>query len=279
MLKLIATLALGLTFNLCGQEAEVSCECPAQLQIEKSEIIPLPDIREADVMWSTTIWREIDLRQKINHPYYFPLDVSNGYTSLFQLMTDEISVGCMNAYRPSVISSKSEFSDKMTCAQLDNLINPQDSIQTIDIATNTNIWVPNEDPIEPEEITRYRIKEQWIFDKQHSRMTVRTIGIAPMNEVRGEDGSFRGYSILFWINYPESREVLAKYPVHVRQNDNKALNFDDMFAKRYYDGFIVKESNVYDRNLKEYVQGVDFLIEGEEIEKKIRDMESDVWSY
>ena len=31
-------------------------------------VVPYTHVREADVMWHRRIWREIDLREKINHP-------------------------------------------------------------------------------------------------------------------------------------------------------------------------------------------------------------------
>lgn len=35
-------------------------------------VVPYTHVREADVMWHRRIWREIDLREKINHPLYYP---------------------------------------------------------------------------------------------------------------------------------------------------------------------------------------------------------------
>ena len=33
-------------------------------------VIPYTHVREADVMWHRRVWRQIDLREKINHPLY-----------------------------------------------------------------------------------------------------------------------------------------------------------------------------------------------------------------
>ena len=39
---------------------------------ENRKVQPYPHLRQADVMWSRKIWREIDLREKVNHPFYYP---------------------------------------------------------------------------------------------------------------------------------------------------------------------------------------------------------------
>ena len=45
-----------------------------QEHIPTKRMIPYEFIREADVIWSRRVWESIDLREKINHPLYFPLD-------------------------------------------------------------------------------------------------------------------------------------------------------------------------------------------------------------
>lgn len=42
--------------------------------VPTKKIIPYEYVREADVIWSKRIWETIDLRQKMNHSLYFPLD-------------------------------------------------------------------------------------------------------------------------------------------------------------------------------------------------------------
>ena len=49
-------------------------------------VIPYTYLREADVMWSKRIWRIIDLREKLNHDMYFPIDVIAGRRSLMQVI-------------------------------------------------------------------------------------------------------------------------------------------------------------------------------------------------
>jgi hypothetical protein len=40
--------------------------------IEDNRKVALPPLREADIKWSKKIWRIIDLREKMNHPFTTP---------------------------------------------------------------------------------------------------------------------------------------------------------------------------------------------------------------
>ncbi|MFT4600793.1 MAG: hypothetical protein ACI857_000970 [Arenicella sp.] len=42
--------------------------------IPTKKVVPYEFVREADVAWSKRVWRAIDLREKFNHPLYYPLD-------------------------------------------------------------------------------------------------------------------------------------------------------------------------------------------------------------
>jgi len=42
--------------------------------IPTKRMIPYEYVREADLVWSKRVWQTIDLREKINHPIYYPLD-------------------------------------------------------------------------------------------------------------------------------------------------------------------------------------------------------------
>ena len=43
-------------------------------------------MREADVMWSTKIWREIDLKEKINQVFYYPVERIDDRRSLIDVL-------------------------------------------------------------------------------------------------------------------------------------------------------------------------------------------------
>jgi gliding motility associated protien GldN len=49
-----------------------------QEHIPTKRMIPYEHVREADAIWSRRVWESIDLREKINHNLYYPLDEMQG---------------------------------------------------------------------------------------------------------------------------------------------------------------------------------------------------------
>jgi gliding motility associated protien GldN len=130
----------------------------------------------------------------------------------------------------------------------------------------------------PDSILRFQIKEDWIFDKQRSVWEPRIIGIAPMVKVMAAEQSL-GEIPAFWIYFPEARHIFVTKPVVNAHNDAIGLSYDDIFNKRLFTSYIVKESNNGDLRIKDYAVGIDKLYESERIKKEMMDWEHDLWSY
>ena len=107
---------------------------------------------------------------------------------------------------------------------------------------------------------------------------VKIIAICPVKMIDLEDGQSVPQP-MFWINYDSAREVLAQAPYYNRSNSAARLSYDEVFLKRMFDSYIYKEENMFDRNIREYAQGVDALLESERIKQSIIDFEQNLWEY
>ena len=270
-----------------------------------------PHVREADVMWSTTIWREIDLRHKMNQPLYFPARSTpnpnmggyRGYDDESFLLSDRRSL--IDVIFSSVIHGDpsrdlpplpcydntpdeievlfdDEFKEQMTQAEIKKEALGPVTVKTkydttIDADVSENIY---NDYLQRTDVTKYWIKEEWFFDKQRSVMDVRIVGIAPVKEKLNEDGLWEGYQPIFWLYFPEARPYLAGWEVFNHQNNNASrMTYDDLFMMRYFNSTIFKESNPHDRSISDYKVGLDALLESEKIKNKIFNLELDLWEY
>ncbi|MBP6312954.1 MAG: gliding motility protein GldN [Flavobacteriales bacterium] len=243
-------------------------------------VVPYTHIREADVMWARRVWRTIDLREKMNHPLYFPTDAINDRKSLFDVIRQGLMVdGSITAYDAGPLLDDDEFKKALLPGDLQEMFSRMDTQYTESLTTGDMEMVVQEINLESRDIKMYKVKEDWIFDKQRSTMDIRIIGIAPMKEMRGEDGEVRGYAPMFWLYYPECRYVFANWEAFNRENDAERRSYEDIFWKRQFSSYITKWSNVYDRGINEYKQGLDALLEGEEIKSELFVFEHDLWNF
>lgn len=243
--------------------------------IKEARVTPYANLREADVMFQKRVWREIDLREKMNGLYASPK------ARLIDVIMDAVMAGELTAY--DAVSTKDdpggdEFSTILKPEQVmskfaDSVLVPQFNENGEQTGASMTAGEFN-----PDSVLKFQIKEDWIFDRQRSVFEPRIIGIAPMIKIKAS-GQELGEQPAFWIYFPEARQVFVTKEVANRSNDATGLSFDDLFMKRLFSSYIVKESNPEDLRIKDYAQGIDKLYESERIKKQMLDYEHDLWSY
>lgn len=237
--------------------------------VKERRVLPYQQIREADIMWERRIWRVIDTREKLNLVFRYE---ERPFISVL-----------MDAAKNGEITVYSQEDDKFTIplakdevaaigASVDTIlrINPETYEPEPEIVVNT---------LNPMEVTRYRIKEVVFFDKQTSRLYHRILGIAPIRDVKDENDNFLYEEVLFWVYYPEAREVLAREEVFLPGNDAAPITWENLFEMRMFSSYIYKRSNVFNRRLEDYLSGVDLLLEADRIKQEIFNFEHDLWTY
>jgi len=281
-LSIVSALGLSLLFASQGfaQSSNVLDGAYVKETNLTKRVIPYPYLREADVMYKRRIWQEIDLRQKFNHPFYFPLDEIEDRQNLFNVIREALlDEGSLVAYSAGPLNQDDEFTFPLSPDSSRTILNPTTFVKEYDDFGEEIGTTTRSNPLESDKVTRYRIKEDWIWDRQRSERYVRIIGLAPMVEEFDVDGNSQGFKPLFWLYYPECRYVFANSEVYNMFNDAQRRTYEDLFQKRYFSSYIVKEDNAFNRNIVSYARGIDALAESERIQQELFNLEHDIWHY
>lgn len=243
--------------------------------------IPYVYVREADVMWAKTIWRMIDLRERINLPLYYPVTPLDGRRSVAQVIIDALSNGDLQAYNGNSGFGR-EFEQHIDYEVIENVFGAgTDTVEVQDPNTGLITKSVVKTEVDPSLVKKLLLKEVWYFDRKYTRMDVRIIGICPVIEAASEDGSRIDQKLGCWIYFPELRPFLMEQEAYNTRNDMQRDSFDDLFAKRRFGSYVYSEANVYNnRTITEMAQGnVDTNIEAERIKQLLFQKEHDVWEF
>jgi gliding motility associated protien GldN len=239
---------------------------------KEKEVIPYDFIREADVFWSKRIWRVIDVREKMNLPFKYPQQ------PLIEIIHTAAKNGELTVYDPTVIDAD-QFKMVYPVDKVKGIGNKVDTVFQINPVTLEEEQKVIVNELSWDKITRYRIKEDWLFNENTSTMVCRILGLSPYVEDYDANGNYRGDMAMYWVYFPDLRPILAKYEVFNPKNDAVRLSWEDLFEARMFQSYIYKESNVYDRNIQEYATGIDMLLESAKIKDKMFEFEHDLWTY
>ena len=282
MKKLVIYLGIVALIISIGKSAEAQIVNGAYKQndIYEKKPMPLVSVREADVFWSKKIWRIIDLREKMNIPLYYPTKEMEGRTNLINLLLQGIENGQLTPYDAQ---ADDDFKIPMSYAQVKERFGAKATTQEkINFDTGEREQVTVQGEVRPNEIKQYLLKEEWYFDKQTSALHVRILGICPVREYvrEGDTSGEVQRQKLFWVYFPEARPLLATNLALNPYNDARQQSFDDIFIKRMFSSYIVKESNMYNnRDISNYLMGKNAMLESKRIEDKIFNFEQDLWEY
>ena len=230
---------------------------------------------EANVLWSKTIWRMIDLREKQNERLYFPINGStvDDRRSLVQVLIDGINSGDLQAYTPM---QSNEFQDSMTLQSVMEKM----GADAVDEDEENKVY--DASTIKTEEIKRFLVKEVWFFDRKYSRLDVRIIGLCPIREYKDEENNATPPRMqqCFWVYFPQAEPLLSVQEAFSERNDAQRESLHDVLIKREFSSYVFKESNFYnDRAISEYAQGVAQNIEANRIQQSIFQKEHDMWEF
>jgi len=266
---------------------QVGMKTPEQLAADNDRPLPYGYIDDRDILWSKVVWEYVDLNEKINMPYYYPVDTSN-ISSARRSLFDTLLRGIKNGEIIDVYDD-SYFEDKLTMRDIQNRLSRIDTSNAGMERLNagealTDEYVDRRD-ITSSDIQGFRIKGVWYFDKRQGELKYRLLGVAPVApDVNFIDNAGAEDEVveLFWVWYPGARETTFDMKVFNQRNSAYPLSFDHLLNARRFNSIIYREENIYgNRDVAEYIKGNSLfqVLESESLKESIRDKELDMWNY
>jgi len=298
-LLLVAIVVFGTTVsaqsNLLNAKKpeEIGKKTAAQLESDNDKPLPYGYVHDRDVLMGKMIWENIDLDERINFPLYYPVDtafVGKERRSLFAVMLKGIKEGKITeVYGDDYFNTKKSLKDMESIFKfIDTTEAGKDEINNYfdDYKSGKKVLDKqfiNETELDASDISGYKVKGFWYFDKRQSELKYRLMAICPMaTEARDKARGNNDPIELFWVYFPSIRDILHEAKAFNDRNSAMPITFDQLLNSRRFNGVIYKEENVYgDRLIQDYMKdnAQSQLLESERVKEKIRNFEQDMWNY
>ncbi|WP_296685199.1 gliding motility protein GldN [Flavobacterium sp.] len=265
--------------------SQIGIKSAAQLDSDNDKPLAYGYVHDRDILMSRMTWEVIDLGEKINFPLYFPIDTANVGTerrSLYDVLIKGIKKGKITeVYTDSYFNTKKSFKDiKASLSRIDTTDAGREQLNAGQKISPE--YIVQQD-LTSQDVTQYKIKGLWYFDKRQSELKYRLLGICPVTPdvytMNSEDPDFIE---LFWVFFPDARETLYSAKAFNEKNSSMPISFDQILNSRRFNSVIYKEENVYgDRDIKDYMKdnAQNQLLESDRVKDKIRSFEQDMWNY
>ncbi len=164
------------------------------------------NILAQDVVWKRLVVREIELNERTSGKVRI-ID-----STLVDMLDKAIRRGEIVAYS----GIDHTFRNRIGADGLDNIYrSAHDTTMVVDPVTG----IETIKIIKPDvDYKKYRLMEEWSFDRSKGITTIQILGIAPLMQVYGTD--FDAVKVLFWVKYTEAAKIIAR---HDRLYPSKAV--------------------------------------------------------
>ena len=237
-------------------------------------------LRWDDAFFAEKVWRELDLREKINMPFRFESQGDNGSQLFIDILLKAVRSGEVTAFEDDGFRIPKSLADVelSTASKWDTVpvADVNDPSKFTHLAVTKTVF-------DSRAVTRIAIKEEWVFDRESSRYFVRILGIAPLLTKFLPNGQELGRTVMFWVYYPDLRPTLARYEVYNPKNmGNARMTWEELFESRMFSSYIVKSTldNPLNKRISAVIKDpILALLEGENIKDKIFNFEQNLWAY
>lgn len=264
---------------------EIGMKTIDQLEQDNDTPLPYSHVEQRDILWGKNVWERIDLDERVNLPLYYPVDtfqIGSDRRSLYDVLVSAIKSGDIEkVYSDSYFTEQRNFSELQ--ASLQRVDTTDMGYEQLNAGEYVDPQYIDKRELSAADITEYRVRGYWYFDRLQGELRYRLLGIAPVApDVNFIDSDDPDMVELFWVWYKDARQVLHDAKVFNQRNSAFPISFDDLLNARRFSSIIYKEDNIQgDRFIKDYIIENPFeqLIESDRIKESIRNFELDMWSY
>ncbi|MCH5596631.1 type IX secretion system ring subunit PorN/GldN [Niabella ginsengisoli] len=237
--------------------------------------LPYTPLYSADAMYRVRVWRTIDARTNQNAKYFYNKAIEGEDNKrLINIMLKAIKEDSIQAFS----SIDDRFTTPITFEEaLAGFGGGTDTSAKYDMEGNIAGYQVRSRAVSPDSIYKFRLKEEWLFNKRDGKTYVRILGIAPVTSYTSSDGYTMENSehAIFWIYYPDLRKTLVRNNITNPLNIGGYVTWEEVFENRLFESRILKSTLDAENGFKNTPLKVD---QAEVIQKQLNNLGARGWT-
>ena len=237
--------------------------------------LPYTELHASDALFRVRVWRVIDTRTKQNAPYFYNRAIDGDDNKRL------INILLKAVHEDSIQAFSGEDDRFTTPIDFDNVLasfgGGKDTSAQYDLEGNITGYQVRNRSLDADSIYKFRIKEEWIFNKRDGKTYARILGIAPLSSYTTSDGYTVANSErpLFWIYYPDLRKTLVRNSIVKPLDLTGSLTWEEVFENRLFESQIIKSSLDAENGFTKYPLNAE---QAKEIQSQLNSLSKRMWN-